>query len=201
MKTKNNFKKSFNENDMKAFEPENKIGLLATVNQNGLPHITLITTLKAKTPNQMFWGQFSEGQSKKNLQNNPKAAFLIMNQERQLWRGKVNWTHLAKEGKDYESFNNLPMWRYNAYFGIHTIHYMDLVETTEQQSLPLASIVRSSLLTKFAKSAAAQKGSNETRMNNWTQDLFNRLDAIKFLSYVSEDGHPRNYSLAAMSNR
>ncbi len=35
---------------MKQFEPEAKVGLIATVNPEGLPHITLITALQAKTP-------------------------------------------------------------------------------------------------------------------------------------------------------
>ena len=32
-----------------------------------------------------------------------------------------------KTGADFEWYNNIPMFRYNAYFGIHTVHYMDLV--------------------------------------------------------------------------
>ena len=61
----------FSENDLKQFEPEAKVGLIATINQEGLPHITLITALQAKTPDKLIWGQFSEGQSKKNVKIKP----------------------------------------------------------------------------------------------------------------------------------
>lgn len=180
----------FSENDLKQFEPEAKVGLMATVNQEGLPHITLITALQAKTPDKLIWGQFSEGQSKQNVKTNPKTGFLIMTLDRSLWRGKALWTHQTTHGEDYEMFNNKPMFRYNAYFGIHTVHYMDLVETYGRESLPLLLIGLGSILTKAVKSAARQEGRTERILKPWAEGLFNRLDAIKFLSYVGEDGFP-----------
>ncbi|RLD83279.1 MAG: hypothetical protein DRJ07_06955 [Bacteroidetes bacterium] len=182
-------KHEFNQEDIKAFEPENKIGILATVNEQNQPHITMITTLQAKNSKELVWGQFSEGLSKANIKKNPKTAFLIMNLQRKLWRGKALWKYEKKEGEEYIKFNKLPMWRYNSYFGIHTIHYMDLVETTEQQSLPLAGIALSAILTKVAKSAATTKKEGAI-MNNWTETFFNKLDTLKFLSFISEDGFP-----------
>jgi hypothetical protein len=180
----------FSENDLKQFEPEAKIGLIATVNQEGLPHITLITALQAKTPDKLIWGQFSEGQSKQNVKTNPKTGFLIMTLNRSLWRGKALWTHQTTHGEDYEMFNNKPMFRYNAYFGIHTVHYMDLMETYGRESLPLLQIGLGSILTKAAKSAAKQESRAERILKPWAEDLFNRLNALKFLSYAGDDGFP-----------
>ena len=180
----------FAENDLKHFEPEAKVGLIATINQEGLPHITLITALQAKTPDKLIWGQFSEGQSKQNVKTNPKTGFLIMTLDRSLWRGKALWTHQATHGEDYEMFNKKPMFRYNAYFGIHTVHYMDLVEAYGKESLPLLQIGLGSILTKAAKSAARQESRTDRILKPWAEGLFNRLDAIKFLSYVGDDGFP-----------
>ncbi|MGZ3538454.1 MAG: hypothetical protein ACXVAB_10525 [Thermodesulfobacteriota bacterium] len=180
----------FSENDLKQFEPEAKVGLIATINQEGLPHITLITALQAKTPDKLIWGQFSEGQSKQNVKTNPKTGFLIMTLDRSLWRGKALWTHQTTHGEDYEMFNNKPMFRYNAYFGIHTVHYMDLMETYGRESLPLLHIGLGSILTKAAKSAAKQESRAERILKPWAERLFNRLDAIKFLSYVGNGGFP-----------
>lgn len=56
---------AFSTADMKEFEPEAKVGLIATINSEGLPHITLITALQAKNSKQLIWGQFTEGMSKK----------------------------------------------------------------------------------------------------------------------------------------
>ena len=112
-----------------------------------------------------------------------------MTLDKSLWRGKAIWQQSKTEGEEYVRFNKLPMWRYNSYFGLHTIHYMNLVETTEKASLPVAGIVLSALLTKVSKSNAKTK--REGRIfNAWTEVFFNKLDTLKFLSYVSEDGFP-----------
>ena len=182
-------KLQFSTEDIKAFEPENKIGLLATLNEQGLPHLTLITTMQANSPAELVWGQFTEGISKKNILSNPKTGFLIMTLDRSCWRGKAIWKQSKTEGEEYVRFNKLPMWRYNSYFGLHTIHYMNLVETTEKEPLPVVGIVLSALLTKLTKSNA--KTRKEGRISNaWTEAFFNKLDNLKFLAYVSVDGFP-----------
>ena len=48
--------RTFSEADIKALEPTMKIGLLATVNPEGLPHLTLISSLRANTPTQLIMG-------------------------------------------------------------------------------------------------------------------------------------------------
>lgn len=180
--------KSFNEADMPKFEPDAKIGLIATVNPDGLPHITLITALQAKTPNTMYWGQFTEGMSKRHVKKNPKTGFLIMTLQKELWRGKALWTGETGEGPDYEMFNRKPMFRYNAYFGIHTVHYMDLVETYGRETLPMGGIVMGALLTGLFKGGAGRSG--ERILSKWAEGLFNRMDSLKFLAYVGGDGFP-----------
>jgi hypothetical protein len=181
--------KAFQPGDMKEFEPDAKVGLIATINPEGLPHLTLITALQAKTPTQLYWGQFTEGFSKKNVKTNPNTAFMIMSLKRELWRGKALWTHENKEGDDYEMFNKKPMFRYNAYFGIHTVHYMDLVETYGREKLPMGAIVKGALKTKFAKGFAKTRTSSQV-LKPWAEGMFNRLDSLKFLAYIGSDGFP-----------
>jgi hypothetical protein len=180
---------AFEQGDMKAFEPEAKVGLISTVSPEGTPHITLITSIQAKTPTRLIWGQFSEGFSKKHVKKNPNTGFLILTMDKRLWRGKAKWTHEEKQGEDYEMFNNKPMFRYNAYFGIHTVHYMDLVETYGKEDIPSASIVLSALITKLAKSGA-RTGLEAPILKPWAQGLFNKLNALKFISHLEEDGFP-----------
>jgi hypothetical protein len=179
----------FESADMEAFEAEAKVGLLATVNPEGLPHISLISSLQAKGPTQLIWGQFSEGLSKVHVKQNPHTGFSIMTLDKNLWRGKALWTHGETEGEDYEMYNQKPMFRYNAYFGIHTVHFMDLVETYGREGLPLARIVMASMATRVAKGGARPPGV-ERILKPWAEGLFNRMDSLKFISYVDEEGFP-----------
>lgn len=180
---------TFSTADMAAFEPAMKIGLLATLNPQGLPHLTMISTLKAGSPDTVTWGQFTEGASKQHVRENPRTAFMIMNLHKQLWRGKAQWTHTASSGPDYDFYNNVPMFRYNAYFGIHTVHHMHLVGHTGRQALPMNRIVFAALRTLLARSLApARRGA--PALNGWTRAFFNKLDHLKFLAFVDSDGYP-----------
>jgi hypothetical protein len=182
-------KKAFDRADLKEFEPEAKVGLISTINPEGLPHITLITALQAKGTKQLIWGQFTEGMSKTNVMNDPNTAFLIMTMDKSLWRGKAIYTHKVREGEDYEMFNKKPMFRYNCYCGIHTVYYMDLVETYGKESLPLAKIAMSSLFTMASRSRA-KTNLPEHILKPWAYNVFNRLESLKFLSYIGDDGFP-----------
>lgn len=179
----------FSPADQTAFEPAMKIGLLATINPAGLPHLTMISSLKAGGPSTVTWGQFTEGTSKQNVLNNPNTAFLIMTLDKQLWRGAARWTHADKGGPDFEWYNNIPMFRYNAYFGIHTVHYMDLVGHTGRRPLPMNAIILAAIRTIIAAKLTGQPRIPSV-MNAWTRSIFNKLDNLKFLAYVKEDGFP-----------
>ena len=189
MQTTKQVYKTFSEADLKSFEPELKVGLLATVNEEGLPHMTLITTMSANSPGQLFWGQFAEGLSKVNIRKNSKVGFLIMTLDRNLWRGKASFTSTTKTGKEYDLLNNTPMFRYNAYFGIHTVYYMDLIEQLGKEPLPMGNIIQAAIKTMVAKTLAG-KGSGKEVLNLFTRKLIDKINNLKFLAYLDKDGYP-----------
>lgn len=180
----------FSEADIRSFEPELKIGLLATINPQGLPHLTLISSIKAGSPTTLTWGQFTEGVSKQHVRENPKTGWLVMSLARDLWRGKAVWTHAAKSGPDFDWYNNIPMFRYNAYFGIHTVHYMDLVEHTGKGALPMNRIIFAAVRSMIARTLSPARDSGQV-FNAWTRAFFSKLDNLKFLAYVQSDGFPQ----------
>jgi hypothetical protein len=116
---------AFSAADLQSFAVPMKIGLLATVNPQGLPHLTLISTLQGSAPQTVTWGQFTEGLSKRHVRQNPRTGFMIMTLDKRLWRGKATWTRVAKTGPEFEMYNNQPMFRYNSYFGIHSVYHGD----------------------------------------------------------------------------
>jgi hypothetical protein len=175
--------------DANSFEESAKIGLLATVDPRGLPHVSLITSLQLKSPRELMFGQFSEGLSKTHVKANPRTGFLVMSRERKLWRGKARWTGETKSGGDYEMYNRKPMFRYNSYFGIHTVHYLDLVELSAKESLSTAGIATGSLVTMLARRRAVTE-QPEKILQPWAEKHVTNLGTLKFLSYVAEDGYP-----------
>lgn len=179
----------FSEHEIKAFQPAEKIGLVACVNPEGLPHVSLITSIMAPRPDQLTLGQFCKGLSKQYIRENPHVSFLIMTMDKKMWRGRAKWTHLKREGPEYERYNEIPMFRYNTYFGINTVHYLDLIQTSGSEGLPVPKIVLSAMLTKLAKGAATT-GDEDRILKPFAENLFNQLDSLKFIAYVGKDGFP-----------
>jgi hypothetical protein len=179
----------FSPQDMKSTQPAMKIGLLATVNPAGLPHITLISSLMACAPQQLAFGQFTEGFSKKHILLNPKTGFLIMSMDKDLWRGKATFTHSVREGAEYDYYNNVPMFRYNAYFGIHTVYYLDLLSHTGKQPLPMSRIIFAAVKTMLARTLSKKTGEDDV-LNSWTRSFLDKLDNLKFIAWIGADGYP-----------
>ena len=146
---------AFTPEEQAAFAPAEKIGIVACSDAEGRPHVTLITSIMAPRPDRLTLGEFCRGLSKAYIQQNPRIAFLIMTMDRRFWRGWARWTHLRREGPEYQRYNDLPMFRYNSYFGINTVHYLDLIATEEPSRLPMARVVLGALLTRLGKAAAA----------------------------------------------
>ncbi len=182
-------RKSFSDDEIKAFAPSEKIAIVATVSDDGSPHLTLLTSLMAAAADQVVIGQFCTGESKANMTARPDIAFAVVTLDKKLWRGRARWTHSRQDGPEYDVYNNQPMFRYNSYFGINTVHYLDLLEITGGGALPLGAVVVSTLLTKAVKSRTARTEDKRV-LTHFAERLFNRLDSLSFLSRVEDNGVP-----------
>jgi len=190
--------KKFDEAAITAFTPAEKIGLIATINAQGLPHITLLTSIMAKDEHTLMLGQFCEGLSKLYLSQQRQAGFLVMTLDRRLWRGKALWRGSVREGEDYHLYNEIPMFRYNTYFGINTVHYLDLVETTLAESLPIAKIALALIggiatkpfVTRAFTGSPCGSSTKEAVFNPFTHALLRSPSSLKFLAFIDEDGFP-----------
>jgi hypothetical protein len=143
----------------------------------------------ASDTKKLVFGQFTEGLSKQNIQQNPKVGFMVMSLDKDVWRGKALFTHTAKDGKDYDFYNNVPMFRYNSYFGVHTAYYLDLIGHSGKHALPMNSIILSAVKTMIGRNLAGKR-EKQVILNPWSQAFLNKLDNLKFLAYVDTDGYP-----------
>ena len=180
---------TFSESDIQGTQPAMKVGLLATITPEGLSHVTLLSSLMACGPTQLCFGQFTEGMSKQHILSNPRAGFLIMGLDKNLWSGKASYTHLAKNGVEYDYYNNVPMFRYNAYFGVHTVYYFDLIGHTGKTPLPMNKIIFAALQTMLARTLGRKPG-QQAVLNPWTRAFLDKIDNLKFLAYVGAEGYP-----------
>jgi hypothetical protein len=157
----------------------------------------------ACSPTQLCFGQFTEGMSKQHLLANPKAGFMIMGLDKNLWRGTAVYNHAVKNGPEYDYYNNVPMFRYNAYFGVHTVYYLDLVAQSGKSPLPMNQIIFAAMKTILARTLGrkrsdqpvlartlGRKRKGQPVLNSWTRGFVDKIDNLKFLSYVNAEGFP-----------
>lgn len=167
-----------------------KVGLVATVDENNDPHITILSTIMAKSHKQMMFGEFVTGMSKQQIEKNNNAGFLIMNLKKEFWTGCMKWTSKTTEGEDFIMYNMQPKYRYNTYFGIHTVHYADLIDLSEKRTLSMGAIILNALKVMMKK--GGMKGDNDkTILKPWAFELMKKMDTLKFISYIDEEGFPR----------
>ena len=115
--------KSINKEDTVIMSADSKIGLLATIDETGSPHITFLSSLQPLGSDRLTLGQFCEGLSKKFWLERKEVGFLIFSPDMDIWRGRAYYDHSEKSGPEYEIYNKKPMFRYNSYFGFGIIHY------------------------------------------------------------------------------
>lgn len=85
--------------------------------------------------------------------------------------------------------NNTPLFRYNSYFGIHTVYYLYLVEQNGKETLPLGSLVQATVKTMISRTLAGVRD-GKAALNLSTEKLMDKTGNLKFLAYIDKDGYP-----------
>jgi len=180
----------FSDNLIAFTQPEIMVKLVSTIDSRGWPHITIFTSNRAKSRDQIVWGQFFAGTSKENVQKNPKQGIFYMTPEApfKFIQVKADFTHTKKEGEDLEYFNQLDFFRYLTYINVYKVFYNDLVAVTHIRDLPPGSIPR-----KIFKAIIKEAKTNleEKRLNVIGYKLFTDKIGIRAIAYIDpSDGYP-----------
>jgi len=167
---------------------DSKIGLLSTIDEEGSPHITFISSIQPHGNDQLTCGQFCGGLSKKFFRERPQVGFLIFTSQMDIWRGRAGFEKTLTSGPEYEAYNKKPMFRYNSYFGFGAIHYFDLVDLTEREKLTMGKIIGGAIKTRVLQPfhAAGERGA----LNDLSRAMFSQIDGLKFISYIDREGYP-----------
>lgn len=182
--------KFLSEEDKKKFAVTGKVGLITSIDEDNFPRITLISTIESNGDDELIWGEFCDGISKNNLLKDPKTSFLLLNTEKEWWRGKALQTAVKNTGKEFEKLNNAPLFRYNTYFGIGKAHYMKMLSFSGKQNLDMKAIIKGVLKGKAVKRLVEKSSDKNEKITKLSYDLAKGVSTLKFLSYVDSEGYP-----------
>ena len=181
--------KKVKKEDFKVFEKSEKLGVIGTIDDRGDPHLTLLTTIMAKSENEMVVGEFTKGLSKDYMQERNKCGFAIMGLDMNFWTGIMNWKDIKTEGEEFVRYNNMQMWRFNTYFGISKVHYFDLADISEKRKLDIPKVAVNAARCIACKPFMKCAG-NEKILRPYAKKLFNAVGNPKFISFINEEGYP-----------
>jgi len=175
---------------IKFTQPEIMVKLIGTVDPRGLPHITIISSNRAISKNQIVWGQFAKGLSKEYVLKNPKQGMFYMTAEApfKFIQVKADFIHTKTEGEDIEYFNKSDFMRYFTYINIYKVYYNNIIATTPIRDLPFGGIAK-----KIAKQIikSAKTGLEEKRLNVIGYKLFTDPIGVRAIAYIDpSDGYP-----------
>lgn len=189
----------FTTEDQEALCQDAKLAFVATLDPEGRPHLTLLTSLQSRGPRELVFGQFCEGLSKTYLQRDPRAGFLVMDLARRTWRGRARWTGSRREGEEFDAYNRKPLFRYNSYFGVHTVHFLDLLACQGPEGVSMPRLAAGAILARTLAPLAAGPRKPQA-LNPFTRGLLDRLDGLKFLAIQGPEGWPEVLPMVAAAS-
>jgi hypothetical protein len=171
-------------------QPDIMVKLVSTIDSRGWPHLTIITSNRAKSKDQIVWGQFFAGTSKEYVQENPKQGIFYMTAEApfRFIQVKADYTHTKSEGEDLEYFNRSAFFRYFTYINVYKVFYNNVVAVTPIRDLPPGTIPR-----KIVKAIIKEAKTNleEKRLNVIGYKLFTNKIGVRAIAYIDpSDGYP-----------
>ncbi len=171
-------------------QPDIMVKIVSTIDSRGWPHLTIITSNRAKSRDQIVWGQFFAGSSKEYVQKNPKQGLFYMTAEApfKFIQAKADFTHTKTEGEDLEYFNNSDFFRYFTYFNVYKVFYNKVIGVTPIRDLPPGNIPR-----KIVKAINKEAKTNleEKRLNVIGYKLFTDKIGVRAIAYIDpSDGYP-----------
>ena len=168
---------------------DSKVGVLATEDESGYPHLSFISSIQALGDHALTFGQFSAGLSKRFILDRPRVGFLVLSADKRYLSGNATYTHSANTGKEYDLYNNKPLFRYNSYMGFYRVFYLNLERISALRPLPMGAIVLGAILSRVK--AVFVRKSDKKALPLVGQTLFSQLDSLKFFCYYDAQGEAR----------
>lgn len=173
-------------------QPDIMLKLVSTIDERGWPHITMISSNRLNSKDELVWGAFTEGTSKENIRRDSKQGIFYMTAEMpfKYLQVKAEFSHNSSEGDDLDHFNNSNLMRYFTYVRVHTAYYNKIIAATEVKNLSLLGVIMGILKNIIGKAGAKTK-LDEKRLNIVGIKLFKAPIAVRVISYLDPvDGYP-----------
>ena len=172
--------------------PTIMIKLLATIDPDGYPQVTLIACNKAVASDTIKWGQFTQGTSKRNVLECPKQGVFYMTTTApyKFMQVKMDLDRCSVEGADATDFNADNLFRYNTYVRVYKVYFNKVKAASPIKDLSPLGILNGAIVDAIGKNGM-RTGIVEKRLPMLGEALFNGVLNPKFACWLDPaDGYP-----------
>lgn len=162
---------------------------LATRDADGTPNVVPIISLDADDEHTLMFGAFLIQKTRANLLADPRAAACVVTEDLRAWTMRLQFRGFEQSGPRLGRMNRRDMFRYNAYLGVRQVGVLDLEGVTRRFRFGRASVAAELLPVRAASVALDHRGPR--RLPPRVADKLDRMQAIKVVSWLGPDGHPR----------
>ena len=163
---------------------------LATANKDGVPNVVPLVSFTDIDEKTLAFAELMTWKTRKNLEENPRICVGVFTEDLHIWIIKARLREYVETGPILEQLNQGELYRYNAYMGASRGGVCDALEITGVHRLKKLGVLREFLAAKLTHPLSALTAGRRGKMPVQVMEKFNRLEAVKFLAFVEEDGYP-----------
>jgi len=160
---------------------------VATVDPEGKPNLVLIVSLKPEGDDRMVYGDFLMNKTAKNIEKNQKLGVFVITEDLQWWYMKADHLEFQTAGPIVDKINDGDFFRYNAYMSVRRAGIVGLKEIAAEGKVGKLAMATDFGLTSLSKKSGTPE---QNKLSHPVYEKLARLQAVKILSYVGEDGYP-----------
>jgi hypothetical protein len=180
---------------LEALQGEMTPKFLATRSPEGTPNIVPCVSIQPADdqPDTLFFGNFLLRKSIRNLETDQRLAVLVITPELKGWRLRGDFVEFQRTGPYVDRQMSGNLLRYNAYTGIRNAGVLHITAVEGRFTISKLQVVWEYLQARIKawRNAAETPGLEVVNVPHPVKREFNRLVAVKVLSWIGDDGYPQ----------
>lgn len=175
---------------LKAYKSKVSPKFLATVDSDGIPNVVPVLTLRAADPTTLIFARMMVWKTLSNFESTGIATACCFGPESSYWRVRLDFVEMAKSGPYLDEFNQMALFRYNAYAGATEVGVFRVREVLPPRKLHWARRLMEMRGIRKAAGALARPMADGGPMPPPVIEHFNRCAALKYTACADKEGWP-----------
>ncbi|MHA1734787.1 MAG: pyridoxamine 5'-phosphate oxidase family protein [Candidatus Thorarchaeota archaeon] len=171
---------------------------MATRSREGEPNIALVMTWTVFKDDTLVYGDFMTYKTRQNIEEDHRMSLLVMTMGLDSWHVKTDFEGFHRADEYYEFIAMTPLFRYNQYTNARAAGVAQAVWASDNFRIGKLSVLTAYLKSKRSRKRVPEISTSEGNMPRNMVERFNRMDTVKVVAFVNDDGYPHAFPALGM---